>query len=126
MGWLALRVTLTLVYCSCFGHALLLVEPASFHLLRGANTQAHVSKRQDFGNAASSFLPRPGVTAIQPTWAVLRFGAQMKTKALGALKLALALAVLVACMLLAGWVDGAEIEAHDAWYAEQTTRTWCL
>jgi len=34
--------------------------------------------------------------------------------------------LLIAVLLLAGYVDAPEIEAHDRWYAEQQTRSWCL
>ena len=50
----------------------------------------------------------------------------MTTKFYDALKLTLVLLVLLACMLMAGWVDSAEAEEHDAWYAEQSQKTWCL
>lgn len=50
----------------------------------------------------------------------------MTTKFYDALKLTLVLLVLLACMLMAGWVDSAEAEEHDAWYADQATKTWCL
>ena len=50
----------------------------------------------------------------------------MTTKILTAFKVALAVLVLVAVMLLAGWLDAPEIEAHEQWYAEQATKTWCL
>ena len=43
-----------------------------------------------------------------------------------AIKVALAVLMLISVMLLAGWLDAPEIEAHDRWYAEQQTRTWCL
>ena len=34
--------------------------------------------------------------------------------------------LLIAVLLLAGYVDGPEIEAHDRWYAELSQETWCL
>ena len=34
--------------------------------------------------------------------------------------------LLIAVLLLAGYIDGPEIEAHDRWYAEQQTKVWCL
>jgi type II secretory pathway component PulL len=43
-----------------------------------------------------------------------------------AIKVALAVLAFVSAMLLAGWLDAPEIEAHEQWYAEQSQRTWCL
>jgi Holliday junction resolvase RusA-like endonuclease len=43
-----------------------------------------------------------------------------------AIKVALAVLVLISAMLLAGWLDAPEIEEHEQWYAEQSQRTWCL
>jgi hypothetical protein len=34
--------------------------------------------------------------------------------------------LLIAALLLAGYLDASEMEAHDRWYAEQQTRSWCL
>jgi type II secretory pathway component PulL len=50
----------------------------------------------------------------------------MTTRINEAIKVALAVLVLLSAMLLAGWLDGPEIEAHEQWYAEQSQRTWCL
>ena len=50
----------------------------------------------------------------------------MTTKILTAFKVVLAVLTFVSIMLLAGWLDAPEIEAHEQWYAEQAQRTWCL
>ena len=34
--------------------------------------------------------------------------------------------LLIAVLLLAGYIDGPEIEAHERWYAELSQETWCL
>lgn len=34
--------------------------------------------------------------------------------------------LLIAALLLAGFADGSEIEAHDRWYAEVSQEMWCL
>lgn len=34
--------------------------------------------------------------------------------------------MLIAALLLAGFADGPEMEAHDRWYAELSQETWCL
>jgi len=34
--------------------------------------------------------------------------------------------LFIAVMLLAGYVDAPEIEAHDRWYAQVSQETWCL
>jgi hypothetical protein len=34
--------------------------------------------------------------------------------------------LLIAALLLAGYIDAPEIEAHDRWYAELSQETWCL
>jgi type II secretory pathway component PulL len=50
----------------------------------------------------------------------------MTTKFFTAFKVVLAMLAFVSIMLLAGWLDAPEIEAHEQWYAEQSQRTWCL
>ena len=50
----------------------------------------------------------------------------MTTRINDAIKVALAVLLLLSAMLLAGWLDAPEIEAHAQWYAEQVQRTWCL
>ena len=50
----------------------------------------------------------------------------MTTRINDAIKVALAVLALLSAMLLAGWLDAPEIEAHEQWYAEQSQRTWCL